>query len=537
MNLRMIYLIWMSLIFLGCGGGDDSMEPKTTALPENLQVMVEISGATNENPEGDGSGMVTFTATADNTASYRIVYDDEQTTMNNGVHTLVFDERGTQSYTVRVIAIGTGNGSVSEEVTVEVLRKYEIPADLLTLLTNNSSQKWRIRSEVAGHMGVGPASSSSPEYWAAQAFEKDYTSMYDDEYTFSTDNLFKHDTKGAVYGQADPLDNDLGSTGEEKNADNEYENYPLTEYSGQWDFATIDGVETLYLPGNGFFGFYVGGTHAYSIIEKTEKDLILRTEGSDGNGWFFVLTTEEFAGIPADPEYTNLIWEDNFDTAGSPNADKWTYDIGKGDNGWGNNEAQYYTDRLDNVEVKDGLLHITAKKESYMDASYTSSRIKTQGKFSFTYGRVDIKAKLPQGGGTWPAMWMLGTNITAVGWPACGEIDIMEYVGNNPGHIQSAIHTTADHGDISTKKAITIENENSDFHVYSVIWSEDQISFLLDGERFYTYSPLIKSNDNWPFAASQFLILNVAMGGTLGGSIDSSFTESEMIIDYVRVYQ
>lgn len=125
-----------------------------------------------------------------------------------------------------------------------------------------------------------------------------------------------------------------------------------------------------------------------------------------------------------------LIWSDEFNLDGAPDATKWAYDIGTGDWGWGNNEAQYYTSRADNVKVQNGVLKIIAQRENYSGSNYTSARIKTQGKFTFKYGRVEMRAKLPSGGGTWPALWMLGNNITTAGWPACGEIDIMEHLGN-----------------------------------------------------------------------------------------------------------
>jgi beta-glucanase (GH16 family) len=156
---------------------------------------------------------------------------------------------------------------------------------------------------------------------------------------------------------------------------------------------------------------------------------------------------------------------------------------------------------------------------------------------SWRYGRIEVRAKLPTGYGTWPAIWMLGANFSTVGWPACGEIDIMEGIGNNPGFIQSAIHTPSSFGDTQNKGNTTIADASSEFHVYSVNWSENQISFLVDDEIYYTYKPDVKDGDTWPFDANQFLILNVAMGGTLGGTIDPAFTESSMEVDYVRVYQ
>ena len=539
MKTKFISLIFLIIFTSSCGGNDGGIDPgnPVVEVPKNLQVTTEISGASVEIPEGDGSGEVTYKATADNTLSFRLEYDGSSKPMPNGEIAVTFDIPGVHQYEVKITALGKENTSISKNLTTEVNREYEIPADLLTFLTNNDTQKWRIKSEAAGHFGVGPLDGSSPEYWAAHAFEKDYTSMYNSEYTFGVANLFEHKTDGAVYGKKVPLVEDLGTTTEVPNADEEYENYPLEDYAGTWQYAPIYGKETIYLSDLGFLGFYIGGTHAYTIIARTDAEMVVRTEGFDGNGWFFILTTEEEAIIPADPDYKNLVWMDDFEKDGAPDADKWTYDIGTGSNGWGNNEAQYYTDRASNVVVENGVLKIMAKKENYMGASYTSTRLKTQGKYTFTYGRVDIKAKLPSGGGTWPALWMLGSNITSVGWPACGEIDIMEYVGNNPGHIQSAIHNTSSSGNTINRKKVDIENENDEYHVYSMIWSDDQISFLLDGVRYYTYRPLIKNGANWPFSADQFLIMNIAIGGNLGGNIDPSYMGSDMIIDYVKVYQ
>ena len=204
---------------------------------------------------------------------------------------------------------------------------------------------------------------------------------------------------------------------------------------------------------------------------------------------------------------------------------------------WGNNESQYYTNRLDNAKVEGGVLKITAKKEGFQGSAYTSARLLTAGKFEFTYGRVDVSAKLPSGGGVWPAFWMLGANFGTVGWPACGEIDIMEYIGNNPGHISSALHTTSSSGATVNHKVTSISNETTEFHLYSTIWTEDSITFLLDDVEYYTYNPSIKNDATWPFYNNQFIILNIAMGGNLGGTIDPNFNIATMEIDYVRVYQ
>ena len=231
-----------------------------------------------------------------------------------------------------------------------------------------------------------------------------------------------------------------------------------------------------------------------------------------------------------------LIWSDEFETDGSPCNDNWLFDLGNGSWGWGNNESQYYT--RENATIQDNILKIKVKKETYRGYSYTSARMKTQNKFSFTYGRVEVRAKLPSGGGTWPAIWMLGDNITTVGWPACGEIDIMEHKGNDQGITSSAIHNSSGYGNTPYVNHLDrVLDVSTNFHTYGIDWTKDKIDFTVDGVIHYTYNPTNKTNSNWPFNKPQFIILNVAMGGTLGGSIDTNFVESAMEIDYVRVYQ
>ena len=256
-----------------------------------------------------------------------------------------------------------------------------------------------------------------------------------------------------------------------------------------------------------------------------------------------------------DVEYTNLIWEDEFNSPGPIDPTKWhhqTQVIVPGV-GWANGEEQHYTDRIDNSFVDNqGFLNIVAKDETFTDQGltkeYTSARLNS--KFAFTYGRVDVRAKLPLEAGTWPAIWMLGKNINEDGgfwdsefgttsWPACGEIDVMEhgiFPNEDPNFINSALHTTCCHGGNPNQGGIIASNLANEFHIYSVNWSPDQISFLLDDEIFYTYNPEIKDDTTWPFYEDQYLLLNVAMGG-IAGTIDPSFNESPLIIDYVRVFQ
>ncbi|NQV77952.1 MAG: glycoside hydrolase family 16 protein [Lutibacter sp.] len=258
---------------------------------------------------------------------------------------------------------------------------------------------------------------------------------------------------------------------------------------------------------------------------------------SCGGSYDIIAETCSAKVIDAIPTGTNqvLVWADEFDFDGSPCSDNWTYDLGAG--GWGNGEAQNYTNRVENVIVKGGFLKITAKKEVYQNSQYTSTRMLSMGKFDFTYGKVEVRAKLPSGKGTWPAIWMLGANFKTVGWPTCGEIDIMEHAGNRQGTISSAMHTPSSHGNTSNVGSQTLADVSTAFHIYAVEWTSEKMTFSVDGVVHYTYNPATKNSSTWPFNDKQFLILNVAMGGSFGGGIDAAFIESSMEIDYVRVYQ
>ena len=248
--------------------------------------------------------------------------------------------------------------------------------------------------------------------------------------------------------------------------------------------------------------------------------------------------------------YTDLVWADEFDTNGAIDAAKWHHQTQLPQGGsWYNGEVQHYTNRIENSSVNNGFLDITAIKESFTDQGqtkqYTSARLNS--KFAFTYGRVDVRAKLPFGDGTWPAIWTLGKNINedggfwdsqygTVGWPACGELDIMEHGLHPTNQVSVAIHTPSSYGSTVNTSIQPLADVANNFHVYSMNWSPDQITFLIDGVGFYTYNPAVKNDDTWPFYLEQYLLLNIAMGGN-GGAIDPNFSQSSMVIDYVRVYQ
>lgn len=230
-----------------------------------------------------------------------------------------------------------------------------------------------------------------------------------------------------------------------------------------------------------------------------------------------------------------LIWEEHFEGS-KLNESNWNFELGDGCPylcGWGNNELQVYTQ--ENHRVDNGMLSITTKKE---DSIYTSTRITTKGKFEFTYGRVEIRAKLPIGKGLWPALWMLGANINEVGWPKCGEIDILEYIGRNPNHVFFSLHTADSHGQTVNTTTNKIEHIEDGFHIYEMEWTSESIRFYVDKEHQYTFNPKDKTEDIWPFNKDFYLIVNTAVGGNFGGAeIDDSILPQEFLIDYIKVYQ
>ncbi|MBU2945262.1 family 16 glycosylhydrolase [Zobellia uliginosa] len=444
----------------------------------------------------------------------------------------------------------------------------------------------------------------------------------------------------------------------------------------------------------GFMSYYVGSS-SYEILSISENLLYVRTYDTlnPDLAWYLKFSAEvstDGGEESLETIFTNLVWSDEFDVDGTPNTDNWTYDLGAG--GWGNGEAQTYTDNPENVIVEDGVLKITAKgtiggasgvKHYYDDitlletggaasnledfegtapefsgfggasstvidnpdasgantslkvaeslknngaetwagtlfdvttpidlntytsisvktwspavgaivklklenqanadeffevdalstvenewetltfdfsdapvgtydrvvlffdfgvspvgdAAYTSARIKSENLYEFTYGRVEIRAKLPSAGGTWPALWALGANFDTVGWPACGEIDIMEHVGNNSNTTSSALHYTGNSGGNAVTGSTSVPTATSEFHNYTVEWTADSIKFVVDDELIHT--SFVNSSDT-PFNSDFFFIMNIAVGGTLGGTIDTAFTEDTMEVDYIRVYQ
>lgn len=233
-----------------------------------------------------------------------------------------------------------------------------------------------------------------------------------------------------------------------------------------------------------------------------------------------------------------LQWSDEFDQDGLPDPDHWDYEVGL----VRNNERQYYTrERLENARVEDGNLVIEARKEDYQGSQYTSASLITRGKHDWAYGRIEVRAQLPTGTGTWPAIWLLGSSIDTLGWPDCGEIDIMENVGFSPDMIYVNIHTKAYNHVLGTNKggSLYLPKPYAGFHVYALNWYPDRLDFFVDSKRVFTYWNEGTGHDVWPYDDPHYLILNLAIGGSWGGQngVDDSIFPQKFLIDYVRVYQ
>ncbi|MBL8306813.1 MAG: glycoside hydrolase family 16 protein [Rubrivivax sp.] len=265
--------------------------------------------------------------------------------------------------------------------------------------------------------------------------------------------------------------------------------------------------------------------------------------------WLAAIVTPACAQAPlqdtvtrtAVPAGYRLVWADEFDRDGLPDPARWTHDTVRNKDGWYNNERQYYSaPRAENAVVKNGRLVITARKESLRSAPdwggqpYTSARLITRGKADWTYGFFEVRARMPCGKGTWPAIWTLGSGGR---WPDDGELDILEHMGREPDRVSSAVHVAAGHGGRSTGGAQRLPTACSAFHDYQMHWTPDGVSFGVDGFVHAHYPRMDAGARVWPFDKPQFMVLNVAIGGDLGGPVDDTIFPVAMEIEHVRVYQ
>ncbi len=235
-----------------------------------------------------------------------------------------------------------------------------------------------------------------------------------------------------------------------------------------------------------------------------------------------------------------MVWSDEFNKPGLPDSTRWSYDVGGG--GWGNNELQYYTkERSENARIEDSALIVELRKEKYSTNNYTSARLVSKSKGDWLYGRIEVRAKLPNGKGTWPAIWMLPTDWAYGGWPSSGEIDIMEHVGYDQGIIHATVHTDALNHTKGTQvgNSTPINDCSTQFHVYAIEWSPDRIEAFVDNTKYFTFDNRKEGYTTWPFDKRFHLILNTAFGGSWGGAegIDSTLESALFYVDYVRVYK
>lgn len=273
-----------------------------------------------------------------------------------------------------------------------------------------------------------------------------------------------------------------------------------------------------------FIVLFAAGLFTFSgCTEKKELPPVTPVESVVDKNWQFETTP---------------MWEDNFNTAGAPDASKWTFETGG--SGWGNNELQFYTSGS-NASVAGGNLTITAKKEANSGREYTSSRMITKGKGDFLYGRFEVRAKLPKGRGTWPAIWMLYSENSYGNWPASGEIDIMEHVGFDQNKVHCTIHTSAFNHTRGTEKSAAkiVPTATDEFHVYRVDWTPYAIRGFIDDAQYFEFLNTNAGFTEWPFDKKFFLILNVAVGGNWGGAqgVDPNVFPASMVIDYVKVFK
>lgn len=288
-----------------------------------------------------------------------------------------------------------------------------------------------------------------------------------------------------------------------------------------YDFEYGNGVAQTIPSGKVTYKYTLPGTNIYPVNVTAKSVSGLTTKKS------IEITVTVNNTVPG------VFWSEEFNVDGTPDPTKWGYDLGTGSGGWGNQELQYYTNRTENVIVQGGVLKIKAIKENFSGSSYTSTRLLSKSKFEFKYGRIEVKAKMPTGVGTWPAVWMLGSNIGAVGWPACGEIDIVEHRGSELNKIHGYLHYPGRSGGNPNGSSRIISNATTEFHIYSVDWSATAIKFYVDEQLYHS----VANSSAIPFNHDFFFIINLAMGGTFGGAVDPNFTNATLEVDYIRVYK
>ncbi len=546
-HIKYIIAIFTMILLSSCDNNDYSFGEIVS--PTDVKITYKIVGVDTENPYGDGSGYVDFTVTAQNAITYQIAFGDgKKAVAPSGKVRNQYAKTGVQKYLVTVTAIGTAGIGTTATTEVEVYSSFS-DAEAENLLAGKNvgdSKKWYWAADKEGYAGLGPQEAEDGTdyfgaWWNATPFDKTRTCMFDNSFIFSrTDKGITFKQTANVVFVPGAYASVLGIDGDQchgKDVIPSLEGMKKVSFAPSSSKAGTKGTynekpyrgTSFTIADKGMMGWYVGSS-TYDIVSLTETTMVVRViQPNSVFAWYHIFTTTK--PKESTTSFTNLVWSDEFDTDGAPDASKWTYDLGAG--GWGNNELQTYTDKSDNVKVEGGVLKITAKADG--KGGYTSGRIKTQGLYSFKYGRVEIKAKLPKSKGAWSALWMLGDSFKTAGWPKCGEIDIMEQTGQDKAKTSAATHWfdvgTNTHAQYDQNTAVA--NTDSEFHIYTLEWTEKTIKIGVDDKNFYE----MENNDKLPFNESFFFIFNIAMGGTLGGDVASDFSQDVMEVDYIKVYQ
>lgn len=538
-------LVLIAAAFIGCQ--EDDQEFGTVVAPTNLEVSVVVAD--------DNSGNVAVTPTAEGVLNYHVVFsqgEDPVVISNGGTANFRYTQSGSYSQDITVIAYGRGGVSSSKIVTVDLDVILMISPEVLNMIAGDGTKRWVWDSGNAGHFGVGDPAEFFPNFFSAAPGQLN-PCLYDDviEFSYDADNnyTFKLETADATFVNWAEVKRFFPDA-----TPNEFEDECRdinNQLALETSFVIIEDGERLDLTVPNSTMSYWSGAMTYQITELTDSKLVVRglQDPFDPPGaqlaWYHTFVPEDGStpppptcdsgatGATGNGDNTTLIWSDEFDVDGLPCNGNWSYDLANGNAGWGNGEQQYYTDRAENAKVEGGFLKITAKREMFAGSEFTSARIRTQDKFDFKFGRVEVRAKLPTGGGTWPAIWMLGADLATNPWPGAGEIDIMEHVGNQQDRIFSTLHFPGNSGGDGIGSSTVVNGVSDEFHIYGVEWSETDIRFSVDGTVFYVFP----NDPSFPFDKEFFLIMNVAMGGNFGGTIDPNFTESTLEVDYIRVFQ
>lgn len=529
---RILFGILVSVSVFACQEEEPTLD--TILVPTNLVVSAIV--------EGDQSGNISVTPSADNALNFHVIFTPgaDPVVINAG-QTASFRFTRSGQYSAPITVVAFGKGGVSSSVTEIIDLDVRLFLDDATkqLIAGDGTKRWVWDSTTSGHFGVGPLTNNFPEFFSAGPNSLN-PCLYDDVLVFSYD-----DQDNYTYQLEPGVDNLTFVNWTDVNrffpdATPQQFNDECRDITSQATFTSpfvvldnADGSRVLDI-GSSFLSYWAVIPGQYEIMELSANKLVVRGTSAPFNGdgslyWYSSFIPEDMVTEEEESVFDTLVWSDEFDVDGAPNTANWGYDLGAG--GWGNNELQTYTDNVENVIVEGGFLKITARADGA--GGYTSTRLLSENLQEFTYGRVEIRAKLPEAQGTWPALWMLGANFDTVGWPFCGEIDIMEQTGQDKTRTSAAVHFPGN----SAGNAPTNDTENTtattEFNDYILQWTASEITMSVNDEVFFTF----ENNDTIPFNSDFFFIMNIAMGGTLGGTVDPAFTEATMEVDYIRMYQ